>query len=119
MQLLNDRRGRSVSGSLEKLREFYDRGVRMLTLTWNFPNEIGFPNFAISRDGEPDRTVPNTKDGLTEFGFLFLEEMERLGMIVDVSHLSDAAFMTWRPMRSIPLSQAIPTPAQSVRRCAI
>ena len=64
----------------------------MLTLTWNFPNEIGFPNFAISGDGKPDRTVPNTKDGLTEFGFLFLEEMERLGMIVDVSHLSDAGF---------------------------
>lgn len=48
----------------------------MLTLTWNFPNEIGFPNFAF-RGCKPDRTVPNTKDGLTEFGFLFLEEMER------------------------------------------
>lgn len=90
--LLTIEEGAVCQGSLEKLREFYDRGVRMLTLTWNFPNEIGFPNFAISGDGKPDRTVPNTKDGLTEFGFLFLEEMERLGMIVDVSHLSDAGF---------------------------
>lgn len=90
--LLTIEEGAVCQGSLEKLREFYDRGVRMLTLTWIFPNEIGFPNFAISGDGKPDRTVPNTKDGLTEFGFLFLEEMERLGMIVDVSHLSDAGF---------------------------
>ena len=83
--LLTIEEGAVCQGSLEKLREFYDRGVRMLTLTWNFPNEIGFPNFAISKDGEPDRTVPNTKDGLTEFGFLFIEEMERLGKMYNPS----------------------------------
>ena len=85
--LLTIEEGAVCQGSLEKLREFYDRGVRMLTLTWNFPNEIGFPNFAISEDGKPDRTVPNTKDGLTEFGFLFLEEMERLGIDGDTAQV--------------------------------
>lgn len=85
--------GAVCKGSLEKLHDFYDRGVRMMTLTWNFPNEIGFPNVRLPKKGEePDFTVPQTKDGLTEFGVALVEEMERMGMIVDVSHLSDAGF---------------------------
>lgn len=52
----------------------------MLTLTWNYPNELGRPN------GQPG--------GLTRRGFQFLEEMENLGMIPDVSHLSDDGFGT-------------------------
>lgn len=65
----------------------------MMTLTWNFPNEIGFPNIHMPENGgEPDFTVPETERGLTEFGFDLIEEMQRIGMIVDVSHLSDAGF---------------------------
>lgn len=60
----------------------------MMTLTWNFPNEIGYPNF----NKEGNFYKPNSKDGLTETGIEFVQEMERLGMIVDVSHLSDAGF---------------------------
>lgn len=92
--LLTIEEGAVCQGSLLKLREFYDRGVRMMTLTWNFPNEIGWPNLVTpkERGQKPDFTVPETKKGLTEFGFMLVEEMERLGMIVDVSHLSDAGF---------------------------
>lgn len=70
-------------GSIDELRHFYDAGVRMLTLTWNFENEIGFPN---SRDAEKNAL------GLKPRGREFVEEMQRLGMIVDVSHLSDGGF---------------------------
>ena len=67
----------------------------MLTLTWNYPNELGWPNVKMPPKGSeeaPDFTVPDQEHGLTETGFAFLSEMERLGMIVDVSHLSDAGF---------------------------
>lgn len=86
--------GGVCKGEMSKLDELYRRGVRMLTLTWNFSNGIGFPNFTLSKDKsvKPDFTIPNTKDGLTEFGKEFVEHMEELGMIVDVSHLSDAGF---------------------------
>ncbi len=92
--LLTIEEGAVCQGSLEKLREFYDRGVRMMTLTWNFPNEIGWPNLVMPKEKghKADITVPQTKKGLTAFGFEAVEEMERLGMIVDVSHLSDAGF---------------------------
>lgn len=92
--LLTIEEGAVCQGSLEKLREFYDRGVRMMTLTWNFPNEIGWPNLVMPKEKgqKPDITKPETEKGLTDFGFEAVAEMERLGMIVDVSHLSDAGF---------------------------
>lgn len=84
--------GGTTKGSLEQLRNFYRLGVRMLTLTWNYPNELGYPN-ALNADGIKNRyDEPNTSCGLTKTGIEFLEEMERLGMIIDVSHLSDAGF---------------------------
>ena len=93
LALLTIEEGGVFQGSLEKLRTFYDRGVRMVTLTWNFPNEIGWPNLERPAEGEKqDPTRPQTQKGLTEFGVCLVEEMERLGMIPDVSHLSDAGF---------------------------
>lgn len=97
--MLTIEEGAVIEGSLEKLQEFYDRGVRMMTLTWNFPNEIGFPNVTFPKDGgAPDFTRPQTEKGLTEFGISVVERMQQLGMIVDVSHLSDAGF--WDVYRS-------------------
>ena len=90
--LLTIEEGETAMGSLEKLRAFYDRGVRMVTLTWNFQNSIGFPNFMIKNGTKAPYGIPNTEQGLTEFGVDFVQEMERLGMIIDVSHLSDAGF---------------------------
>ena len=80
--------------NLAYLRDFYRLGVRMITLTWNFENGIGFPNFKRSEDRsiKPDFKNPNTKDGLTPFGIEMVKEMNRLGIIIDVSHLSDAGF---------------------------
>lgn len=91
--LLTVEEGGVCRGSLEKLDILYSQGVRMLTLTWNYQNELGSPN--IDRKKKPtlqDTFVPNVSAGLTEMGFAFVERMEELGMIVDVSHLSDAGF---------------------------
>ena len=86
--LLTVEEGGVCEGKIENLHYLYQQGVRMLTLTWNFPNEIGYPNFNM----EGNFYTPNTKEGLTAFGIEFVQEMERLGMLIDVSHLSDAGF---------------------------
>lgn len=72
-----------LDGSLKRLEQLFDRGVRLMTLTWNYDNALGHPNH---RD-----KVKNSL-GLTSFGFEVIERMEELGMIVDVSHLSDGGF---------------------------
>lgn len=66
--------GEILEGSLEKLEEFYDEGVRMMTLTWNYENSLA------------------KKSGLTEKGIAFLQRMEALGILPDVSHLPDGCF---------------------------
>ena len=86
--LLTVEEGAVCKGELEKLKELYRWGVRMMTLTWNFPNELGWPNLS----GGGSHYEPNTTQGLTERGKEFVAEMEALGMIPDVSHLSDAGF---------------------------
>lgn len=80
--------GGICEGSMEKLHFFYEQGVRMMTLTWNYPNELGFPNYT----AEGGLYTPNMKYGLTDKGIDFVREMARIGMIIDVSHLSDAGF---------------------------
>ena len=77
---------------LSYLRLFHRLGVRMITLTWNYANGIGHPNFTFVKGVTPDFKSPNTKDGLTPFGIEMVKEMNRLGIIIDVSHLSDAGF---------------------------
>lgn len=84
--LLTIEEGAVCKGEVSKLQELYRCGARMLTITWNYPNELGYPNLG------SDFLTPDTTHGLTETGILFLEEMESLGMIPDVSHLSDAGF---------------------------
>lgn len=90
--LLTIEEGGVANSSLANLRILYRLGVRMLTLTWNYINEISYPNVNLSDGKIPDFHIPNTKDGLTPFGIEFIKEMEKLGMIIDVSHLSDAGF---------------------------
>lgn len=74
--------GAALKGKLENLRIFHRLGVRLITLTWNYPNEIGFPN----------TLEPHEDKGLTDFGRELVGEMNRMGMLVDVSHLSDKGF---------------------------
>ncbi len=90
--LLTIEEGGVCKGNLAYLRNLYRLGARMMTLTWNYENELAYPN---NVPGDSDTVypfLPNTEKGLKERGFEFLEEMERLGIIVDVSHLSDAGF---------------------------
>jgi membrane dipeptidase len=75
--------GRSVQGSLDKLRSYYEMGIRLISLTWNFENCFGYPN-------SDDRNIMEM--GLKAFGREAVEYMNQLGMIVDVSHLSDGGF---------------------------
>ena len=97
--MLTVEEGGVCKGNPAFLRTLYRLGVRMLTLTWNFPNELGWPNLEVPGEGvdpesfRPDFRKANVNQGLTETGIAFVQEMERLGMIVDVSHLSDAGFM--------------------------
>ncbi len=88
--LLTIEEGGACQGSLEFLRVFYRLGVRMMTLTWNYPNELAFPNRRIKAADGSFCSVPDTENGLTATGIRFVEEMERLGMIIDISHLNDA-----------------------------
>ena len=75
--------GRSVHGKLDKIKKYYDYGVRLISLTWNFENCFGFPN-----SFEADTMTR----GLKPFGKQAVEYMNDLGMIIDVSHLSDGGF---------------------------
>lgn len=82
-----------IGTDMERLREFYELGVRMIALVWNYPNPVGYPNNDMSKPVlEGASQIPDTVRGLTEFGRELVSEMNRLGIIVDVSHLSDAGF---------------------------
>ncbi len=70
--------GHAIENSLPTLREFYRLGVRYMTLTWNNTND-----WADAGRGE------RRHNGLSDFGKEVVREMNRLGMLVDVSHVSD------------------------------
>jgi len=73
--------GEALEGDLGILRVLYKLGVRLLTLTWNQRNQIA--------DGIGES---RTGSGLTELGLKVIDEMNRLGMVIDVSHLSETGF---------------------------
>ncbi len=79
--------GHSIEDSLGLLRDYYALGVRYMTLTWS--NSI---SWADSSGDIDDKSVPHTKEGLNEFGKDVVYEMNRLGMMVDISHVSDRTF---------------------------
>lgn len=80
--LLTIEEGGVLKGNTNNLKRVYEMGVRLITLTWNYPNEIGYPN-CIEK---------YMNSGLTEIGRDMVSEMNRLGIIIDVSHLSDGGF---------------------------
>ncbi|MDD5935097.1 MAG: dipeptidase [Clostridiales bacterium] len=90
--MLTVEEGGAIQGSLVNLRNLYRLGVRMMTLTWNYKNEIGYPNCLTPEGVKVTYGQSNTTNGLTEFGLELVEEMNRIGMIIDVSHMSDAGF---------------------------
>ena len=81
--------GECTEGDPEKLKHFYDRGARMMNITWNYKNSLGSPNII---DYDNKGLSADTVNGLTEKGKAIVEYMVELGMIVDVSHSSDKSF---------------------------
>ncbi len=75
--------GGILDGKIQRLEELYRYGIRLITLTWNYENCIGYPN---------SRNPDMMEKGLKLFGRETVERMNELGMIVDVSHLSDGGF---------------------------
>ena len=75
--------GHAIENSIENLREMARRGVRYMTLTWNNGNE--WAGAAAGLNG-------TRSGGLTERGREIIREMNRLGILVDISHVSDSTF---------------------------
>jgi membrane dipeptidase len=74
--------GSPVQGSLNTLRVFYERGIRYITLAHSQSNHISDSSYDLRRQWK----------GLSPFGKEMVVEMNKLGIIVDISHVSDAAF---------------------------
>ena len=72
--------GAALNGKIENVKKYRDMGFRAMTLTWNGSCELG------------DGADVENSNGLTEFGKRVVSEMEKYGMVVDVSHASDKLF---------------------------
>ncbi|HMR73733.1 MAG TPA: dipeptidase [Polyangiaceae bacterium] len=80
--LLGMENGSPVEGKLENLAHFFERGIRYITLAHSKDNHISDSSY----------DTRNTHKGLSPFGEKVVVEMARLGILVDVSHISDQAF---------------------------
>jgi membrane dipeptidase len=78
--------GHSIENDLHLLRDFYRLGVRYMTLSWSNTNEWA--------DSSGDINDPKIEhhNGLTDFGKQVVLEMNRLGMMIDISHVADKTF---------------------------
>ncbi len=78
--------GHSIENDIHLLRDFYRLGVRYMTLSWSNTNEWA------DSSGDIDDPKVQHNNGLTDFGKQVVLEMNRLGMMVDVSHVADKTF---------------------------
>ncbi len=78
--------GHAIEGDIRILRDYYRLGVRYMTLTWSNTNDIGDSSGDIN-----DKAIQH-HGGLTPFGREVVTEMNRLGMMVDISHVADSTF---------------------------
>ncbi|MCP4204550.1 MAG: membrane dipeptidase [bacterium] len=85
--------GEPIEGDLDNLRHFYDRGIRYITLTHSENNHISDSSYAKEKKW----------DGLSPFGREVVSGMNRLGVMIDVSHLSDAAAEQVLELSAIPV----------------
>jgi membrane dipeptidase len=74
--------GSPIEGSLDNLKHFYERGIRYITLAHSKANHISDSSYDENRPAK----------GLTEFGKKLVTEMNNIGIMIDVSHISDDAF---------------------------
>jgi membrane dipeptidase len=78
--------GHAIDNDIRLLRDFYRLGVRYMTLTWSNTNEWA------DSSGDIDDPKIQHHNGLTDFGKDVVREMNRLGMMVDISHVADKTF---------------------------
>ncbi len=96
--LLSLEEGDVMFQDLNLLDFWYRMGVRMIALTWNYPNAISWPNINFEDDSTGDYHVPSPifrlekEKGLTDHGKAYVKKCEELGILVDVSHLGDKGF---------------------------
>jgi membrane dipeptidase len=86
--------GHAIESSIDKLRELHRRGVRYMTLTWN--NGTPWAGAAAGLNG-------TRSGGLTDHGRDIVREMNRLGILVDISHVSDSTFFDAIATSSLPV----------------
>jgi membrane dipeptidase len=85
--------GAPINGDLANLQYFYDRGIRYITLTHSLSNHISDSSFDKNKQW----------GGLSEFGARMVTEMNRLGIMVDISHVSDEAFWQVLDLTAVPV----------------
>jgi membrane dipeptidase len=78
--------GHSIENDMHLLRDYYRLGVRYMTLSWSNTNEWA------DSSGDIDDAKIQHHNGLTDFGKQVVLEMNRLGMMVDISHVADKTF---------------------------
>ncbi len=78
--------GHAIQGDIRILRDYYRLGVRYMTLTWSNTNELGDSSGDLN-----DKSIEH-HNGITDFGRQVVREMNRLGMMVDISHVADRTF---------------------------
>ncbi len=85
--------GAAIEGNLDNLRHFYDRGIRYITLAHSKSNHIS------------DSSYDEAKiwDGLSPFGVEMVKEMNKLGIMIDISHVSDPAFYHALEVSEVPV----------------
>ncbi len=84
--------GSPIEGDIANLKHFFDRGIRYITLAHGLSNHISDSSYDDNKQW----------DGLSDFGVEVVKEMNRLGIMVDISHVSDAAFWDVMEIASAP-----------------
>src|SRR6267154_2241862 len=84
--LLGIEGGHSIEYDMHLLRDYYRLGVRYMTLSWSNTNEWA------DSSGDINDSKIQHHNGLTDFGMQVVREMNRLGMMVDISHVADKTF---------------------------
>jgi len=89
--------GHSIENDMHLLRDYYRLGVRYMTLSWSNTNEWA------DSSGDIDDPKIEHHNGLTDFGKQVVTEMNRLGMMVDISHVADKTFWDAIAMTKAPV----------------
>jgi membrane dipeptidase len=97
--------GHALEGKLHRVEEFARRGVRYLGLLHFSVNEIGFPAKGLGRDDSR---------GLTPFGARVVEELDRVGMILDLAHINRRGFF-----EALEVSRSVPHPGRTPRHSGL